>query len=87
MPTAELTFRWVTSRGQLKVSLPVPQEGHTKVIASDAALTRSQVRDYLPVPDAASSEAELLLKLILLKLQMKLLLKLTVKLSMHLFLT
>ena len=44
------------SRGQLKVSLPVPQD--TKVIASVAALTRSQVRHTLPVPAAVSSEAE-----------------------------
>ena len=46
----QLTFRWVKAKGQLKVSMPVPQE--PKVIASLAALTRSQVRRTSPVPEA-----------------------------------
>jgi len=50
----QLTFRWVKSRGQLKVSLPVPHD--IKVTASLAVLTRSQVRPPVPVSDVASPD-------------------------------
>ena len=50
----QLTFRWVKSRGQLKLSQAVPHD--IKVTASLAVLTRSQVRPRVPVPDVASPD-------------------------------